>query len=912
MNYQTVHKDALEWMIGRGWKRKWGKKGEFTQSLLEHTDVELNTLFTLLPILEHPLHYNLTKSEKQAIIVGTIAHDVGKETDEWQEYVQLPRAEQRKRFVPHIILELTQATVPQLVEHLGFAPEIIEDAIAFVNIHMAAVRTPTAMMGLIQSRREGSSRWATLARVVDVVDNLCSAKGPFAAMEVLKDSLLSQHLHATYHLVQIRGVSTTMLHRAAMEAFAEAGWSPLLHFSKGTIYVADSRVSALEPSPDTIQARFAKLLDGALTIENAPQLVVGRNFSTSVIAKPELFNPALLSRYLDVASTRMRTAPFLTGYTVKPDSNPEMQATVQEKRRNLVQAYLEIRDDLPDHGLDEKIIEQQIQRFAEAQPEMGMWVLFSAAVKDGLIPHPKAPFEEVFGDGSYEQFQKCPKQRQYVNNMVYGVELFWGLSGHRLGLEIERVEQLEPKRRLALLRQTLVDIANQAQEKADHGSVASYGIAKDVTQLLMVDLIHPAKSIDLTQTAHCQLEAYLDSKEQAKKENAKPHICPICNAEFPGGDAAKEDFVTGVESHTNRALAHGRFGYIVICEACKYERYLRQLLLGERPPNVLVLFPRMNIGYHSGELLRRKAIQIQEIGSTLMSVDTANPNERLTLALTNLIARRLVDGDSEANWLVRAVEHGLEPTELIELMTYDLTDDKQKEYRRELEKALRDEYEFKKGEEDVAILNEEWETNFPDWETAVQAVAERQVRNQTVDEIWADAQKLRPIFRVVCHTPHMILVPLSGVFKNRKLVSQFFVGNDSDTNAALRELFVTLLLGLALDCSVAVIDSGEPITLEGGEGVARVPSVPAVRELIGSDWVGLTEAPMWLRRIGAAGLLARATAYPESSNLYQILSAPTPGHILRRIEQKQKGQVYMNQLPLIEAVIEPIKEVSHA
>ena len=127
----------------------------------------------------------------------------------------------------------------------------------------------------------------------------------------------------------------------------------------------------------------------------------------------------------------------------------------------------------------------------------------------------------------------------------------------------------------------------------------------------------------------------------------------------------------------------------------------------------------------------------------------------------------------------------------------------------------------------------------------------------------------------------MILIPLSGI-------SPFFVGKDSATNAALRELFVTLVLGLALDCSVAVIDSGEPITIEGGEGVSRVPAVPAVRKLVGGEWVGLTDAPIWLRRIGAASLLASATAYPESSNLYQIISAPTPGHILRRIEQKQK------------------------
>lgn len=99
----------------------------------------------------------------------------------------------------------------------------------------------------------------------------------------------------------------------------------------------------------------------------------------------------------------------------------------------------------------------------------------------------------------------------------------------------------------------------------------------------------------------------------------------------------------------------------------------------------------------------------------------------------------------------------------------------------------------------------------------------------------------------------------------------FAVGEESDTNSALRELFALLLIGLALDCSIAAIDSGESITFVGGEGVARVPTVPAIRDLIGSDWVSLERAKIWLEKIGAASLLADVTAYPERSNLYEIL-----------------------------------------
>jgi hypothetical protein len=115
------------------------------------------------------------------------------------------------------------------------------------------------------------------------------------------------------------------------------------------------------------------------------------------------------------------------------------------------------------------------------------------------------------------------------------------------------------------------------------------------------------------------------------------------------------------------------------------------------------------------------------------------------------------------------------------------------------------------------------------------------------------------------------------------------------------------MLGLALDCSVAVVKTGEVITFEGGEGVARVPPVPALRDLIGSEWIQIEDeqrrisAKDWLDAIGAAALLAVATEFPERSNLYQILKSPTLGHVLRRIEQKsESGQAYISHFHLLD------------
>jgi hypothetical protein len=52
----------------------------------------------------------------------------------------------------------------------------------------------------------------------------------------------------------------------------------------------------------------------------------------------------------------------------------------------------------------------------------------------------------------------------------------------------------------------------------------------------------------------------------------------------------------------------------------------------------------------------------------------------------------------------------------------------------------------------------------------------------------------------------------------------------------------------------------------------------------------LSEAERWFRRIGVASILASAGQYSDRSGLFEVLTAPTAGHVLRRIEQKRAGE----------------------
>lgn len=331
-------------------------------------------------------------------------------------------------------------------------------------------------------------------------------------------------------------------------------------------------------------------------------------------------------------------------------------------------------------------------------------------------------------------------------------------------------------------------------------------------------------------------------------------------------------------AHTNRALSHSVGGSIVICDACKYEKFIEQIILGSKVADILVLFPRMNIGHSSGEILRRKAIQIWESALRRMSEENPDPDMHVSLGLTSSIARKISDYDV----------YRLTPDEIVGLITYESSDNKKKQYRKELEKELKELY----GVDELMIeeLNENWDTDYNSVNEALDSLVNGMVSDEEARKIRAKVFRLSPEFYIACRTPHMILVPLT---------SPITMGDESDTNAGIRELYMALILGLALDCSVAVIKVGEVITFEGGEGVARVPPVPALRDLIRSEWIAIEDAKRWLDAIGAAAILTPSTEYPERSNLYQMLKSPTLGHILRRIEQKNKS-VQANHFQLLD------------
>ena len=891
MDYQAFRTKAVKFMLNRDWKKKTAKRRSFEQSLFDHTVIEIDALITLLPLLQRTFSPPLTESEEQVLLTSVLAHDVGKELDEWQEYVM-----GRRDFLSDVNQELAEEVVLELASQFGSSN--VEETLSAVLLHMSYERTPTKVINRLVSGQHTNPRWKTLADIVDAVDNLCSAKGLFAGLQyVAEKTCISNHLHTSYHLVQMRGVSTTLLHRAAIDAFIECGWNPLLHYNNGTIYVASSATQPLEPSVDEIQNQMAQCIEKAMPREMA-KLIVGSPLQ-SMMPKVDLFDYQDLKACLTVAARCVNRTTFRS----KPES----------VRRKTVADYLKLKGD--DSPIDENKLALETDRIGVAQPEMCIFKFFKTALANSLLGKqvtseaeeiyadfaeggtkrrvPKvnpqsvarAEYDAVFGEGAYADLQSTSTLMP-ARDMARTIDRFWSLEGSRFEYDVSKIEYLEDTKREEILIDTLIDIANKVYTAIPAENRPTRATPEDIAQCFMPDLIHPSPKLDLDELIAQQMQAYGETKANARKDKGL-HLCPICNGQFDGGTKAKADFVGNPEGHTNRGISHGRAGQIVICDTCKYERFLQQLLLGSQVTDLLVLFPRMNIGHSSGEIFQQKAIQIWDKALTRMTGANPNPDLHLSFGLTYNLAQKLSDYDV----------YRLTSDEIVEVITYESSADTKKRNRRDLEKELKTAY----GMEELHLdeINELWNTDFTTIEKALKALINGEVQDEEARDIRTKAFRLNPQFYIACQTPHMILVPLTNPVS---------IGNESDTNAGLRELYLTLILGLSLDCSVAVVKAGEIITFEGGEGVARVPSTPALREMVGAEWISVEAAERWLDAIGAVALLANATAFPERSNLYQILKSPTLGHVLRRIEQQsENNQAYMYHFHLLEQMKEVLR-----
>ncbi len=869
MDYQAVKEKAVEFMLNRGWKQKTAKRKTFEQSLFDHTFIELDVLIEMLPILATPSHYGLTDTEEKILVVAVLAHDAGKETEAWQTYINSLEPE---KWMPHIVPELTRSAVPELCAALG-----VEELTEPVKLIMAQCAEfhhsrPNRSDGTILEAMlaGGSDRFLTLAYLVKAVDHFCSAASALEAEETATtEPALANHMKFTRHEAYTRGVSTTLLHHAAQTAFQQRKWKPLLYFSNSTIYGADPNDCPAVPTVEEIHEILKIEIDKAISRDVTP-LMVGRP-TGNILPKPDLFSFAESRLYLQSAAGKIDPQSFA-------------RKKFDDKRR-VVEDYWKLKNEtLKPTDME---VEEEAGRISAAQPEMLVFKFFKAMTdpkkvetvgEDGAALA-RALYEKTFGAGSWAALQSTSTLMP-AKDMSKTIDYFWSLSGTAIKHpEVQKVAELPGQTRLQVLIDLLDGIAQKVYESIGRSSPRDK-LSQTMADTFIHDLFRPTVTEDVRALAQKQLAHYIQSKPFAGKESSKgAYFCPICNSPFElkDGIKASADFIDNPQTHTNRGVAYGSFGYIVVCTACYYERLLLQILLGSRPAEVVTFLPRLNLGPGKGERLMRLVREWVETAKARMRGDTDSLEFGFSLGFTDQAARRLGDRDPFA----------LGAEDLVSIFSYRFTADTQKKRKREAMQRLKEEFD-----DDLNALNIACAESFPAWEAAVEALIEGKVDQQEFRAIRREVFRLYETIHLICQTPNLIFIPLTY---------EVAAGNDeSEASKGLRRLYVSLILSLIFDASVAIHKEGEPVDFWGGAGAAYVPPAPAVRTLVRYDWIPIAEARRWLSVIGAASQLVRDTGLPARSALYEILSMDPPEKIIRRFEEGGGRRLTIRHLRLVE------------
>jgi len=914
-DYEKIRERIIRFMVERGWKNKIAKRRGYEQSLLEHSANCLDVLLTLLPVLTTRLR--LTEEEEQALILGTAIHDVAKERDEWQAYVM-----GNGGFEPHVIPAYTIKAVEALAEWLGFAGE--RDARAEANLHMRGVQTAARIFAEAQN---AGPRVMLLQRLVADVDHVASADGLLAARDALACSSLGKYFHIAHHIAHVRGVSTTLLHRAAQTAFENRGWMPLLFYPTGTLYVRSGAEDGTPATGDMIQNELSALIADILIEkrDTLPELTVGSVIS-AYLPKPDLVDYRLFRDYLRVASTRAGVKPgkrislrnaqqyvnfsMLLGAGLGPVTVSKTQGKAGESLLAGIpeeyhhQVVLQPADISEDEAIEIR------NRMGAAQPEMAVFKFVKELARSGLLGETgtsalKKEYNDLFGEMAFDALTSTSTLMP-ARDQAFTVDFYWALPLSRLAEVLQRPEldrdgtvgSLDSKRRLLLLIDTLSEIGKRAFAAMGTPPTVD-GFAQGVADVLIGDLVAPAALItDVREAAAEQLRYYEQAKETIRAEREVGHICPACNRPFEKGTEAKADFIGGT-SFTGRKKPYDGEG-VVICLACYYERLLRQIILGRRAHDLIVLMPRMSLGRYGGKVLLDKLDEVRRLVRSVATADTTDPDEALRLDMTWYVAQKALAADFSM----------MTAHDLVRLFTYRSQEKTVLENRKKVVKLTQELL----GSDDLEEVRDQWERDFANWDEVAQAIVYKQVDDDFAQRIREAVYGLRSPIEFVAQTPNLVLAPNS----NSRIPGKSALSDsddDSHTKSALKHLLITLAFALGLDCSVAIVpddDSLDGIILATG-GVAYVPPVPSVRHLVARSWLAgaerrlspawlsESEAVRWLRALASAVLLANKAGYPPRNDMYQVLSVRSKGALMRRIEQKG-GTMYAEDLAFLEAV----------
>lgn len=906
----VVREKIVSYLIKRGWKEKLAKaknKYEEQQSLLEHTIKCLDIILVLIPILQNEKLMGLTESQIKSLILAISSHDAGKEQEDWAKYLF-----GNNKYVDETNIEIIENVLKDLIELLDFTDVDIELVKSITKLHMKKHRTTAELFESFKVENN-EPKWKILQEVIDIVDNLASINTIFEAKKYFENSILGKYFHVNYHLVFVRGVSTVSLNKAVEDAFHEDDWQPILYFSNGTIYVKAALNDVEQIKIDSIKYKLIKEIQQLLDKkkEIIPELVVG-NITANFLPKPELFSTKILKECFLVSFSRAGRK--------KGKDISESNAYKYHNLRNILDeindpilatkcytSFNKLKKQIPKkyhqflifskEELDGHIVKEYRSKLGEAYPEIAAFKFFKNIMtpNKGLITEDeenivKTEYEKVFGKNSYSAL-KSTSNLMPAKDLAFSVDYFWNLEGNKFNKKVDRIGFLSEKERGRLLIDVLVSIAERIYTQIE-SPPSQEKVATNMAEEFLQDLIFPSKKQkSIKEHAQKQLEYYKKGKHNLYSDTDSEHICPICNSQFNTGNQGFADFLNKPNSFTNRALAYKSVSNPLICKICYFENILKQILLGGKCFEKIILLPNLSLGYYGGQELVKKANNLMNEARKYMTNSSENPDQRITFNLLDLVAQKAIKSDFNR----------ISSEELAKLLTYKRSSERCNDDIKKISIELKKQYK-----DDLEDANYIYEVKFKNWIEFSKAVYYKEINDDLLSSIREEVINLKEVFQIICRTPNLIIMPCWNPVKQDS--SPLRINKESDTDLGFKKIFLSLMLSLGLDCTVAVIKDEEILddTIIKNKGQVYIPPIEGVRRLISQRWIPQSDAIKWFKALASALILSRKTNFSVKNQLYEILTINSAGKLLRRIEQ-QNEYVGYEEIELIENVKEVFK-----
>ena len=918
----------------RGWKLKIAKKEPIEQSLFIHATNELGAIKNYLQISSHPFN----GSEIVKLYIASIIHDCEKETEEWQEKVRIGEKPPH-----HTDPSYAKKFVEELLEFLKkdgrdveFNRDDINDIISAQALHMKAAATPSKVFEEI-TREHKTERWSEITELIDLFDDLVSLESVDLAVNLMNEdkyTMLNKRLEFTYHKIgNVRGILTSLLHKACEKAYEKHGFAPFLYYADGTLYF---RVRRNEPdvriTKEEIKGSLKNVINNFIHKIEIDNKVVIANPQTKLFRGREFFDKELIDKYFSTLRRKYRakidksglklaieyhfglnasekkTLSFLDFLQQKDKFDhknlwgtaEKASSSMTEKGTEIIDAVLarivDFKKTNPDFVKDFK----EIYNISISKPQQYIFQLFKEIVYDDDIlinekefqTNVQADYDSFFGNNSYKTLKSKSTSNPQIDFDKY-VKPYWEKEIQING-KTKKVKNLEYKKQEEILSQKLSEILKNNTSRCSKLPKDDFSV--NTANLLIYDLVYPLiiNAGDIENNAKNQLSTIGKSKEKMFNETRGARLCPICYKLMPGANLITAAFLSdekGVAKvFSNQAVGGSDFRSSVnICKLCYAELLLRRVVLGRTPSDLAILFPSLNFVKIQGFKVLETMRNLQNKLEQFFSYHNPDLNVRTQLGNLRNITTQILEKSAEE------ISAELNPDNFVESFKIKISDETRKNDLKKLEDKIS---EFWGSIDD---FNGEFHTTYTTWKEIAEDIFENKCvhgdthrfknipeteRNPIIEE--AGVNTIRYSF--VYETPNFIVISLPMTFS--------YDEDEAEVNILLKRLLFASYLYVLTDCAVMIIPGKEIIHIPQTRNIIYVQPNATLKQVIKEDWISLFDFQKWMVAISAAVKLAYEGDYSSRSGIFEVLTQPTVGHILSRISTKKR--IYSNHINMLD------------